>query len=59
MSKILALSGLVASALILIFMIVDLAVFHVSIQSIAMNIWFIIGALILGAMSFVMYRQAG
>ncbi|MEX2188535.1 MAG: hypothetical protein WD875_17125 [Pirellulales bacterium] len=59
MSKILALSGLVASALILIFMIVDLAVFHVSTASIVMNIGFIIGSLILGGMSFVMYRQAG
>lgn len=56
MSKILALTGLIASALILIFMIVDLAMFQASLM---MDIGFIIGALILGAMSFVMYRQAG
>lgn len=56
MPKILALSGLVASALILIFMIVDLAMFR---ASLTMDIGFIIGALILGAMSFFMYRQAG
>jgi hypothetical protein len=56
MSKILALSGLVASALILIFMIADLAMFQ---ASMTMDIGFIIGALILGVMSFVMYRQSG
>jgi hypothetical protein len=56
MSKILALSGLIASALILIFMIVDLAMFR---ASVTMDVGFIIGALILGGMSFVMYRQAG
>jgi hypothetical protein len=56
MSKILALSGLIASALILIFMIVDLAMFQ---ASLTMDIGFIIGALILGGMSYAMYRQAG
>lgn len=55
MSRMLALSGLIASVLILMFMLVDLIVFQ---ASPLMNIGFMIGALILGVMSFLSYRQA-
>jgi hypothetical protein len=56
MSKILALAGLVISVLIGIFMITDLAWTR---ASLTMDIGFLIGAAILGVMSFFAYRQAG
>ncbi len=56
MPKVLALSGLVISAIILILMLVDLVITGGK-ASLTMNIGFIIFSLAIGAMSFLSWKQ--